>query len=212
MRLRVAFATVLLLGGRLSAASSPAAPPDSGSAAADSGLAAAVSLLDEIRTRDRGRGFEYKADTFVVFGEAGDSILLRGHPARVTHHEAQLEAAELIYRRGEEIVEAQAAVDSAGVEYGRPELKRGEEVLRGERILYDLKREQGVVLQGRIRRDRGYFAGQRIIAVGDEELRVGRGSYTTCDRDRPHFDFFSPRIKVIPGEMAIARPVYVRVA
>ncbi|MFA6108110.1 MAG: putative LPS assembly protein LptD [Candidatus Latescibacterota bacterium] len=213
MQPRFPLAVLLLLAGRLAADPAPAAPPDSsGNAVADSGLAAAVSLLDGIRGRDRARGFEYQADTFVVFGEAGDSILLRGRPARVTHREARLEAAELFYRRAEEVVEAQAAVDSAGVVYGLPELKRGEEVLRGERIVYDLKREQGIVLQGRIRRDRGYFAGQRIVAVSEEELRVGRGSYTTCDRDHPHFDFFSPRIKVIQGEMAIARPVYLRIA
>ena len=35
---------------------------------------------------------------------------------------------------------------------------------------------------------------------------------TLRDLPAPHFDFYSPRIKVIVDNMAIARPVYLRVA
>ncbi len=189
----------------------PFPPPGPDSAAVDTGMAAALERLDQIRQRDRRAGFEYKADTLVVYGDGGDSILICGHPAEVRHHETVLTAAEMIYRRAAEVVEAQGGVDSTGAVRDTPELKRGEEVLRGERIVYDLKREQGAVVQGRVRRDRAFIVGQRIVAVSDREFRVARGSYTTCDLEHPHFDFFSPRIKVIPGELAVARPVYLRV-
>jgi predicted DNA-binding ribbon-helix-helix protein len=167
-------------------------------------------LLEELQERDRRKGFEYQAEHFVVYGQGGDSILLLGR-ATVLHKEARLEAAEMVYRRAREEVEARAAVDSAGNLVGEPVLKRGDEVLRGERILYDLNSQRGTIVQGRIHRDKGYYQGALIQTRSAEEFHVHRGSYTTCDRPAPHFDFYSPRIKVLVDEMAIARPVYFRV-
>jgi len=197
---------LLPIGGHLAAQESV---PDT--IRADTSLAAAHSLLDEIKARDQRRGFEYQAETFVVYGEEGDSIRLQGRPAKVTHRKAQLEAAELIYRRRQDTVEARALRDSAGALVGEPVLRRGDDVLRGTRILYDLKSEKGTILQGRIHRDKGFYAGDRIRTLSAEEFHVGRGSYSTCDYPDPHFDFYSPHIKVLVDDMAIARPVYLRV-
>lgn len=199
------FAGLLLAPLPLAAQSTEPAIPDSG-------LATALALLDEIERCDRERGFEYRAETFVLYGEEGDSLLLRGRPASVIYQQIQLEAAELVYYRREEIVEARALADSAGVLFGLPELRQGDEVLRGERIRYDLRRRQGVVFAGRIHRDKGHYAGRSIRILSTEEFHVRHGSYTTCDYPHPHFDFYSPRIKVLMGEMAIARPVYFRIA
>ena len=184
---------------------------DEKAAPADSALTAAQSLLDAIETQDRRQGFEYQAETF-VFYEQGDSILLRGNPASVTHRGAQLEAAEMVYWRTQEVVVARARLDSAGVLYGEPVLKRGDEVLRGTRILYDLKEGQGTIQEGQIHRDKGYYAGERIRTLSAGEFHVHKGSYSTCDYSEPHFDFYSPRIKVLMADMAIARPVYFRIA
>ncbi len=94
----------------------------------------------------------------------------------------------------------------------RPRLTRGDDVLEGEVILYDTRTGEGWITDGRIAHDDGFFAGRRIRALSDEEFLVGSGSYTTCDEEHPHFDFYSPRIKVLVGDMAIARPVYFRIA
>ena len=184
---------------------------DEEAAPADSALTAAHSLLDAIMMHDRRQGFDYQAETF-VFYEQGDSILLRGNPARVTHRSAQLEAAEMVYWRTQEVVVARARLDSAGALYGEPVLKRGDELLRGTRILYDLKEGQGTILEGQIHRDKGYYTGERIRTLSAGEFHVHKGSYSTCDYPEPHFDFYSPRIKVLMADMAIARPVYFRIA
>ena len=184
---------------------------DEEAAPADSALTAAHSLLDAIMMHDRRQGFDYQAETF-VFYEQGDSILLRGNPARVTHRSAQLEAAEMVYWRTQEVVVARARLDSTGALYGEPVLKRGDELLRGTRILYDLKEGQGTILEGQIHRDKGYYTGERIRTLSAGEFHVHKGSYSTCDYPEPHFDFYSPRIKVLMADMAIARPVYFRIA
>ncbi|MEW6754817.1 MAG: putative LPS assembly protein LptD [Candidatus Latescibacterota bacterium] len=211
-------AGLLLLPALLAAqAPGPVRPPDPAvpapadtavRAPADSGLAAARALLEPSRGSDRG--FEYTAD-LVIYSLTGDSILLRGAPARVTHGEARLEAAEIVYLKDRRLVVARGRSDSTGALTGQPVLRRGAEELHGSRIVYDLEDEQGTIVEGRIKRERGYYAGAGIRTVSDEEFHVRRGSYTTCDYERPHFDFFSPRIKVIMDDMAIARPVYLRV-
>lgn len=94
----------------------------------------------------------------------------------------------------------------------RPRLSRGDDILEGDSILYDTNSGEGWISDGRIAHDDGYFSGYRIRARSEKEFLVGAGSYTTCDADHPHFDFYSPRIKVLVGDMAIARPVYFRIA
>lgn len=171
-------------------------------------LAAARRALDAPSGREGG--FEYRADSFVDFVD-GDSLLLQGH-AVVLHQGARLEAAEMVYHRKRSVVVARAVTDSSGQVSGTPTLSRGTDVLTGERILYDTDTGEGVIRNGRIAHDDGFYSGQHIHTRSESEFLVHAGSYTTCDYDQPHFDFYSPRIKVLVGDMAIARPVYFRVA
>lgn len=173
-------------------------------------LQQARALLANAQGSDKHQGFEYQA-TYMRYYEVGDSIVLQGQ-AVVLHKGAKLEAAEMVFRRKLDQVEARAALDSSGRVIGKPVLRKGDETLRGERILYDLKTEQGTILSGRIHRDKGFFTGNLIQTRTAEEFHVHQGSYTTCDKDHPHFDFYSPRIKVVAGDLAVARPVYFRIA
>jgi hypothetical protein len=176
---------------------------------AQGGLEEARALLEAAKKSDGKKGFEYKAD-YMYYFEQGDSIVLRG-TATVLHKEAVLEAAEMVYYRSRDLVEARAAHDSSGAVIGLPVLRRGDETLRGERILYDLESGRGAIQAGRIHRDKGYYAGQMIQTRTADEFHVHEGSYTTCDFPSPHFDFYSPRIKVLVDDLAIARPVYFRI-
>ena len=179
------------------------------SEASETQLQQARSLLTQAKSEDKGQGFAYQA-TYMRYYEVGDSLLLQGQ-ARVSYKGAQLEAAEIVFRRALDQVEARAALDSSGRVIGRPVLRQGDQTLRGERILYDLSTEQGTILKGKIHRDKGFYAGRLIQTRSSTEFHVHQGSYTTCEADHPHFDFYSPRIKVIAGDMAVARPVYFRI-
>ena len=169
-----------------------------------------LARLRELLRAAPDSGFAYRADRYVDYAEQ-DSILLDGN-AVVEHRGARLESAQMVYRRDRRIVVARAGVDSSGQPFGVPTLTRGDEVLKGESIVYDIESGEGLIRQGRIGHGDGFYAGQRIRTRTEEEFHVGSGSYTTCDEEEPHFDFYSPRIKVLVGDMAIARPVYFRVA
>ena len=172
-------------------------------------LAAAHDLLESVAARDRKRGFHYRADSFVG-NVRGDSIHLHGN-AVLTHQGVVLEAAHMVYARREGTVTARGLVDSNGVPVGEPVLRRGAETLRGTLIRYDIRSEEASIHQGSIHRDKGIYSGEGIRTLSAGEFHITRGSYTTCDLSHPHFDFYSPRIKVLVDDLAIARPVYVRV-
>ena len=178
-----------------------------GGAASETPLQQAQALL--AADQDQNQGFAYQA-TYMRYYEVGDSLLLQGD-ARVLHKGAQLEAAEIVFRRALDQVEARAARDSSGRVVGSPVLRQGEQTLRGERILYDLATEQGTILSGKIHHDEKYYAGHLIQTRNSSEFHIHEGSYTTCNADHPHFDFYSPRIKVLAGDIAVARPVYLRI-
>lgn len=180
-----------------------------GSEAAETPLQQARALLTQAQGQGQDDSFTYQA-TYMRYYEVGDSLLLQGQ-ARVLHKGAQLEAAEIVFRRALNQVEARAGLDSTGRVVDHPVLRQGDQTLRGERILYDLSTEQGTILKGKIHRDKGFYAGRLIQTRGDAEFHVYQGSYTTCDADHPHFDFYSPRIKVLAGDLAVARPVYFRI-
>ncbi len=179
------------------------------SEASDTQRQQARALLTQAKGQDKNQGFAYQA-TYMRYYEVGDSLLLQGQ-ARVSHKGAELRAAEIVFRRDLDQIEARAALDSLGQVVGHPVLRQGDQTLRGERILYNLSTEQGTILEGKIHRDKGFYAGHLIQTRSSTEFHVHQGSYTTCDADHPHFDFYSPRIKVIAGDMAVARPVYFRI-
>ena len=196
MRAGTSYLWVLLLAVPLQA--QPTAP-DTSQAARQAALATLTPPAEP--------GFSYQADQV---HSAGDSIVLEGR-ASVVHQSARLEAARIVYWRQREVVEAWAVQDSAGAWSGLPVLKRGTETLQGRHILYDLQDSTGTIQTGHVAYDKGFYAGQQIQARSEKEFLVRRGTYTTCNQEHPHFDFYSPRIKVLVGDMAIARPVYFRV-
>jgi hypothetical protein len=165
------------------------------------------ALLDEAKPGENA--FEYSADSFVNYVQ-GDSILLRGH-AVVLSRGTRLEAGEMVYHRRRDVIVARALVDSSGNLEGEPTLSRGKDVLRGEIIVYDVVSGEGTIAAGKISYKDGFYGGRHIQTLSDQQFHIHAGSYTTCDLTHPHFDFYSPRIKVLAGDMAIARPVYLRI-
>ena len=175
-----------------------------------SAVADSQASLDSLVTVDQKNGFRYRAD-YVFFYQHGDSLVLRGN-VRVSQGNTVLESSEMVYYRSPEILVARIRSDSSRSDNILPLLKHGDEVLEGSQIVYDLTNGVGKINHGRISRDKTFFTGNYIETHSDSQFDVHKGTYTTCDLDTPHFDFYSPKIKVIVDDVAIARPVYFRIA
>ncbi|MGH3859892.1 putative LPS assembly protein LptD, partial [Actinokineospora sp.] len=90
---------------------------------------------------------------------------------------------------------------------GEPKLvDRGEEVT-GHLMSYDLETRTGNIYQAETAYEKGLYHGRRIRKVGDRELEVLDGSYSTCENDPPHYRFSSRRMKVYLKDKLVAKPV-----
>ncbi|MBN1466387.1 LPS-assembly protein LptD [candidate division KSB1 bacterium] len=110
------------------------------------------------------------------------------------------------------------AADSAGTDstlrinwIGEPELQEGGTTMTGVRMEYNYTTEKGRVLQGRSEVEGGKYVGQQIKRVGSNTYNVSHSTYTTCDLDsNPHFHFEARRMKMIPNDKVIAKPIIAR--
>ncbi|MBN1434896.1 LPS-assembly protein LptD [Candidatus Fermentibacterales bacterium] len=94
---------------------------------------------------------------------------------------------------------------------GEPELFDAGESVRGARMVYDMASRQGRVDQAASRYEFGFYSGDEITRITPREFNIVNARFTTCDQDSAHFYFFSPSMKVFPGDKAVARPLYMYV-
>jgi lipopolysaccharide export system protein LptA len=95
---------------------------------------------------------------------------------------------------------------------GEPKLVDRGEAVSGHLMTYDLETRTGNIYEAETAYEKGLYHGERIRKVGDNELQVLDGSYSTCNEDPPHYRFASHRMKVYLKDRLIAKPVvfYVR--
>lgn len=90
---------------------------------------------------------------------------------------------------------------------GKPVLQDGKDRITGVTMTYDLNRRQGTVYEGRTAYERGFYYGDQMRRVSENELAVRNGSYTTCDAATPHYHFGSTKMRILVHDKVIARPV-----
>lgn len=91
---------------------------------------------------------------------------------------------------------------------GEPELTEGGTKMTGEKMLYNYKTERGRIMRGRTDIEGGKYKGTQIKRIDPKVFNISYSSYTTCDLDsNPHFHFESRRMKMIPNDKVIAKPI-----
>ena len=93
-----------------------------------------------------------------------------------------------------------------------PELWEGDDRITGSSLAYNLKTRRGSISAGGTRYEKGYYTGKLVRKVGERELNVSSGTYTTCEHiDDPHYSFTSSKMKVYVDDKVIVKPVVLRV-
>lgn len=91
---------------------------------------------------------------------------------------------------------------------GLPVLSEQGDVIYGFKLLYNFETEKGRIVKGRTNFESGYYFGESMKKVGENVINISNGYFTTCEKsDDPHFHFSSRKIKVIPRDKVIAKPV-----
>jgi len=95
---------------------------------------------------------------------------------------------------------------------GEPVLTEGGTQMTGRRMEYNYKTEKGRVIRGRSDVEGGKYVGTQIKRVKSNIYNVSNSTYTTCDLDsNPHFHFEARRMKMIPNDKVIAKPIVAKI-
>lgn len=126
------------------------------------------------------------------------------------HEKVSLNAGRIEYYTRKEILTAEGrkTVDQGEEKLEEfPVLKEGNEEITGIRMVYNFKTKRGKIQAGRTDFRGGFYYGERLRKVEKNIILADRGTYTTCDREHPHYHFYSRKMKIVPRDKVIVKPV-----
>ncbi len=139
---------------------------------------------------------DYEGDT-IRFYVPQNRIQILGK-GKLTYRGSSLESEEINYQ----------AVRHLVVATGKPKLSDAQSSVTGSKMTYRTDERDGIVYQGRTTMEGGYYYGDQIKRLSNEDLLVRSGDYTTCSHDSvPDYHFHADRMKLLPKDKVVARPV-----
>ncbi|MCK4416685.1 MAG: LPS-assembly protein LptD, partial [Candidatus Latescibacteria bacterium] len=156
----------------------------------------------------------YAAESIDCHFEQDTTIVLVGK-AKVLYRDMELQAGKITYYPGQELLCAEGLPDTSDGELkfvDSPVLRDKGGTTKALSLTYNLKTKKGTLVQARTSYEEGFYTGSRVRKVGEKTLHILRGTYTTCDLNRPHYHFWSRQMKVVMNDKVVAKPVvfYVR--
>ncbi len=95
---------------------------------------------------------------------------------------------------------------------GKPLLIEGADSVVGAQMVYNLKTRRGKVQMASAKSSGSHYDGRFIAKSDTSTFYIDQGDYTSCARVKePHYLFYSRRIKVLPNNKAVARPLILNV-
>ncbi|OQX91552.1 MAG: hypothetical protein B6D58_07535 [candidate division Zixibacteria bacterium 4484_95] len=130
--------------------------------------------------------------------------------SRLKYQKMSLDADRILYNINDEILIAEGLAektDSGEVVVGSPVLREGGDELYGKRMTYNIRTRKGKVELGETEFEGGFYKGKLLRQVEKDVLYVNSGYYTTCNLEKPHYYFYSQKMKMITKDKVIAKPV-----
>ncbi len=165
----------------------------------DSMRAALDTTLTYVAFPQRAQRVDYAAERIRYFADR--EVLVLDEKARVDYKDSRLEAANITYHASVQVLDAT----------GSPTLTDAGQSIVGEQMDYDLEGETGLVIEGATQYEQGYYSGENMAKVGENEMKVWNSWYTTCDLKEPHYHFGARHMKVYPDDKAFTGPIWLHI-
>lgn len=149
---------------------------------------------------------KFSAIDSVRLNVKGKHLYMRGK-AKVEYKTQKLEAEIIEFFFENSLLKAQGSRNNEGKIYGFPAFTDNKEIYYGERISYNFRTKQGTISVGETQLGEGYYFGDRIKRINEEEFFVQNGCYTTCNAPHPHYYFGSPKMKIVAGQSVYLDPL-----
>ncbi|HXV13903.1 MAG TPA: putative LPS assembly protein LptD [Candidatus Krumholzibacteria bacterium] len=165
----------------------------------DSMRAVLDTTLTYVAFPEKAEKVVYAAERIRYYADREDLVL--DEKARVDYKDSRLEAANITYHASVQVLDAT----------GSPTLTDAGQSIVGEQMDYDLEGETGLVIEGSTQYEQGYYSGENMAKVGENEMKVWNSWYTTCDLKEPHYHFGAKHMKVYPDDKAFTGPIWLHI-
>ena len=165
----------------------------------DSLRVAADSSLKYIPFETKSQRVQYAANRIQYDAAKKDLFLKKS--AAVSYRGSELTGETITYHSSNQILDAS----------GSPTLTEADQKIYGERMDYDMESETGLVTKGSTRYEQGFYSGEHLAKVGENEMKVWESYYTTCDLKQPHYHFAAKDMKVYPDDKVFTGPIWLYV-
>jgi len=172
---------------------------------------AADSLKSELGKTKKQKGaldtsIYYTAHDSIIYDLTGRMVYLHGE-GKIDYQEFKLEAPKIVVDMQNTSLNARTAYDSTRGGQAIPVFRDDSGEYEAAKITYNFKTKRGKITEVYTQIDDGYYKGEHIKRRETGELYVKGGRYTTCDHDPPHYWFYGSKMKIIPGDRVISRPL-----
>ncbi|WP_041468343.1 putative LPS assembly protein LptD [Chloroherpeton thalassium] len=148
----------------------------------------------------------YTARDSVIYDLTGKMVYLHGE-GKIDYQEFKLQAPEIAIDMQKNELHAESAFDSTKFGLAIPVFQDDSGEYEAAKMTYNFKTKRGKITEVYTQIDDGYYKGEHIKRRETGELYVEGGRYTTCNHDPPHYWFYGAKMKIIPGDRVIARPL-----
>ena len=88
---------------------------------------------------------------------------------------------------------------------------KGEAPMVGKSMVFDLVAKHGRIVKGKTSYNQGFYHGKEVFRDDPNIFHVQKSKYTSCDLNNPHFYLGSRKMKMLPGERVIAKPLWLHI-
>ncbi len=160
------------------------------------------SVFERLRGLSGYRVVEYRGREVTL--EVPDRRIRLRDSAQVNYGQAALRADSIAYRARLQFVSARGNVVLASPG------EQQRQMTTDSVLYYDVSRLKGTVLDARTsfaQEGATWNVRGDAVPVGQETVYVNRGSFTSCDREVPHYWFQAGQIKMVSRDVIVAWPV-----
>jgi lipopolysaccharide assembly outer membrane protein LptD (OstA) len=156
---------------------------------------------------------KYSAE--VIDYEVDQDLITLEKNCNLKHENVSLGAGKIEYYTQKEILIAEGRVTQEEGEEKLtefPVLKEGKDEITGTRMVYNFRTKRGKIQAGKTGFKGGFYYGERLRKAEENVILADKGTYTTCDKEHPHYHFYSRKMKIIPKDKVIVKPVVLYLA
>lgn len=162
---------------------------------------------------------DYLARDSIIYDIKNKKIYLFGE-ASVSYQEIDMKAGYIEFDYGNNLVFAEAGVDSLGRKTGVPEFKQGEQTFSAGKLKFNFKNKKGIIYDVTTKQNDMFVRGGRSKFVGAVEGDTTSANiiysedaiFTTCSHPEPHYGIRSRKQKVIPNDIIVVGPSNIEIA